>query len=263
MGGSSVVTLALEGRAALVTGGTSGIGRAIVERLRREGMVVAFTGRDETRGALVAATTGAAFLSADATDRQACDRSIDEALERTAGRLDLLVTNAAMVFRGSIESTPATVFRELVEVNLTAPFRYARRSLEVMRRAGGGSMVHIASDAAIRGIHGIAAYSVTKAGVVAMSELMAADGTRFGVRSNAVCPGAVFPGVQSTPRGYEAHAEDASGWRTPPSGRFGSGDDIAALVAWLASDEAAHVNGATIRVDGAAGAVVYPLEQSS
>jgi NAD(P)-dependent dehydrogenase (short-subunit alcohol dehydrogenase family) len=108
----------------------------------------------------------------------------------------------------------------------------------------------------VRGIHGLAAYSVTKAGAVCVSELFAAEGAPHGIRANAVCPGDVVPGVQATPVGFEHHAEDPDGWVLPPSGRFGTGADVAGLVAWLASDESAHMNGATLRMDGAAGAAL-------
>ena len=252
----------LEGRVALVTGGASGIGRAIVERLSIEGMTVVFTGRSEDRGSTTAAETGATFVRADASDRQACDRSVEKAIAHGRGRLDAFVSNAAIVFRGPIEKTPEPAFRELVEVNLTAAFRYSRACFPKMREQGGGSMIHIASDAAIRGLHGIAAYSVTKAGVRAMSELFAAEGTPYGIRSNSVCPGATFPGVQSTPAGHEDHAENAAEWTLPPSGRFGTGADVAALVAWLVSDESTHVNGATLRVDGAAAAAMHAVTRA-
>jgi NAD(P)-dependent dehydrogenase (short-subunit alcohol dehydrogenase family) len=247
--------LGLEGQVALVTGGTSGIGRAIVQRLRDEGMIVAFTGRDATRGGAVAAATGATFLPCDARDRESVDRSVADALA-LGGRLDVLVANAGIIFGGPIEATPEAAFRELVEVNLTALFRYSRACFAPMRAQGSGSLIHIASDTGIRGIHGIAAYSVTKAGAVAVSELFAAEGAPHGVRANAVCPGDVVPGVQATPAGHADHAEDPAGWTLPPSGRFGTGEDVAALVAWLASDESAHMTGATLRIDGGAGAAM-------
>lgn len=247
--------LGLDGRHAFVTGGTSGIGRAIVERLRREGMSVAFTGRSEGRGSKVAESTGATFIQCDHLDRAASDRAVEEALALADGRLDLLVANAGVIYGGPIEATPDAAFRELVEVNLTALFRVARACFEPLRAGGGGSMIHIASDTGIRGIPAIAAYSVTKAGAVAVAELFAFEGAPHGIRSNAVCPGDVLPGVQATPAGHEDHAESPEGWTPPPSGRFGTGEDVANLVAWLASDEASHVNGATLRIDGAAGSV--------
>jgi NAD(P)-dependent dehydrogenase (short-subunit alcohol dehydrogenase family) len=249
----------LDGRVALVTGGTSGIGRACVTRLRNEGMRVAFTGRSRERGDAVAAETGADFIDCDHRDRDASDRAVERALELGGGRLDVLVANAGILFQGTIESTPETAFRELLEVNLTALFRASRRCFEPMRDQGGGSMIHIASDAGIRAVHEIAAYSVTKAGVIAVSELFGAEGAPHGIRANAVCPGDIFPGVQATPAGLEDHAEDPDSWSLPPSGRFGTGEDVAGLVAWLASDESTHMTGATLRLDGGTGAAMRIL----
>jgi NAD(P)-dependent dehydrogenase (short-subunit alcohol dehydrogenase family) len=245
----------LHGRVALVTGGTSGIGKACVERLRAEEMVVVFTGRHELRGRAVAGATGAIFLACDARDREACDRSVAEAL-RIGGRLDVLVANAGIVFGDTIERTPEPAFRELLEVNLTAVFRYGRAVFGPMREQGGGSIVVMASDSGIRGVHEIPAYSVTKAGAVAIAELFAAEGGPQGIRANAVCPGDVVPGIQATPEGHADHAENPSGWTLPPSGRFGTGMDVSSLVAWLASDESAHVTGATLRIDGGMGAAM-------
>jgi len=250
------VRLGLEGRSALVTGGTSGIGAACVERLREEGMTVAFTGRSRERGEAVAGRTGATFVACDHRDRTASDRAAEQALELGGGRLDVLVANAGILFQGPIEATPEAAFRELLEVNLTSLFRIARACFGPMCRQGGGSMVHIASDAGIRAVHEIAAYSVTKAGVIAVAELFGAEGAPHGVRSNAVCPGDIVPGVRATPAGHEDHAEDPVGWVLPPSGRFGTGADVAALVAWLASDESAHMTGATVRIDGGTGAAM-------
>ena len=168
----------------------------------------------------------------------------------------MLVANAGILFQGSVEETPEAAFRELVEVNLTSLFRISRACFGPMRDTGGGSMIHIASDAGIRAVHEIAAYSVTKAGVIAVSELLGAEGAPHGIRSNAVCPGDIVPGVQATPVGHEHHAENPSGWVLPPSGRFGTAEDVAALVAWLASDESSHVTGATLRIDGGTGAAM-------
>ena len=244
----------LRGRTALVTGGTSGIGRAIVEHLTGAGMRVVFTGRNSERGDSVAATTGASFIAADAADRQECDRSVEQALSCLGGRLDLFVACAAMIFAAPLAATPEHVFRELVEVNLTATFRYSRACFDVMQAQGSGVIVHVVSDAALRGIHHTPAYSVTKAGVLVLSETLAAEAAPHGVRVNAICPGAVFPGMQTTPAGFEDHAEDASTWGAAPSGRHGTGRDVSSAVLWLAGDAAAHVSGATLRIDGAASA---------
>jgi NAD(P)-dependent dehydrogenase (short-subunit alcohol dehydrogenase family) len=249
----------LAGRAALVTGGNSGIGAGCVERLAAEGMRVAFTGRDAARGAVVASRTGATFVRCDYLDRASADAGLAEATAALGGRIDLLVANAGMLLAGDITSTPDQAARELLEVNLTAVFRTCRDVYRGMRDAGGGSIVVMGSDTSIRGIHEISWYSVTKAAVAALAEVLAAEGAPHRVRVNAVCPGDVVPGVQATPTGFESHAEDPSGWTLPPSGRFGTAQDVAGLVAYLAADESSHVSGATLRIDGGAGAALRAL----
>jgi NAD(P)-dependent dehydrogenase (short-subunit alcohol dehydrogenase family) len=218
------VLLGLEGRCALVTGGTSEMGSACVQRLREEGMTVGFTGSDRKRAEPIAVETGGAFLECDHRDRASCDQAVGRAVDLGGGRLDVLVTCAGGLFEGSIEATSEAHFRQLLEVNLTLAFRAARACFGPMREQGGGSMIHIASDSGIRAAHETAAYSVTSAGVIAVAELFAAEGAPHCVRSNAVCPGA--------------------------------GTDVASLVAWLASGESARVNGATLRVDGGTGAAM-------
>jgi NAD(P)-dependent dehydrogenase (short-subunit alcohol dehydrogenase family) len=238
--------------AALVTGGTGGIGAAVVRRLRESGHDVVFCGRDEARGAALARATGAVFRPADATDRAACDASVAFALERL-GRIDVLVAGAGMLVQGPLATTSDEEFERLVETNLTATFRYGRAAFAEMRRQGGGAMVLIASDSAIRGSHRIPAYSVVKAGVVAIADLLGAEGAPFGIRANAVCPGNTLPGMAG---------DEPAGWRPTASGAFATADDVAVAVAFLASPEAAHINGATLRIDGGTGAALQAATRS-
>jgi NAD(P)-dependent dehydrogenase (short-subunit alcohol dehydrogenase family) len=239
-------------RSALVTGGTGGIGSAIVRRLRADGYDVVFCGRDEVRGRALEQATGAVFRRADAADRSACDASVAFALERLGG-VDLLVANAGILVAGPLATTSDEQFDRLVEINLTAAFRYGRALFAPMRSQGGGAMVMVASDSAIRGSHRIPAYSVVKAGVVAIAELLGAEGAPHGIRANAICPGNTLPGMAG---------DDAAGWRPTASGAFATGDDVAAAVAFLASREAAHINGATVRIDGATGAALQAATRS-
>lgn len=152
------------------------------------------------------------------------DRSVEDAVELGRSGLDVLVTCPEMRVDGSIEGTPEAVFREMLAVNLSAVFKTGRECFGAMRTRGAGSMIHIASDAGIRAAHEMAAFSVMSAGVIALAELFAAEGAAYGIRSNAVCPR--------------------------------SDTDIAAAVGWLASEESTHLSGATLRVDGAAGAAM-------
>ncbi|MDQ6779439.1 MAG: SDR family oxidoreductase [Actinomycetota bacterium] len=232
------VRLGLDGRCGLVTGGTSDIGSACVQRLCDEGMTIAFTGGDRGRGASIANQTGSSFLACDHRDRSSSDRAVEQAIDRL-GRLDVLVTNADMRFEGSIQATSEDVFGDLLEMNLTSLFRSARACIEPMRASGGGSMIHIASAAGIRADHEAGAFSVISAGVLAVAELLAAEGVAHGIRANAVCPG----GVREV---------------APPSGQpgTGTGPDVAATVAWLCSEDCAHMSGATLRLDGGAGAAM-------
>jgi NAD(P)-dependent dehydrogenase (short-subunit alcohol dehydrogenase family) len=193
--------------------------RSCVERLLQEGMAVAVAAPDAN-----AAPAGASFIQCDPRDRASCDRVVERAIELGGGRLDVLVTGAGVFMEGSIESTPVDAFRDIIEANLTSVFRLARACFAPMRAQGGGSMIHVASDAGIRAAHEKAAFSVTSAGVIALAELLAAEGAPHGIRSNAVGPAA--------------------------------GVDASALVAWLASDASSPLSGATLRVDGAAGAAI-------
>jgi NAD(P)-dependent dehydrogenase (short-subunit alcohol dehydrogenase family) len=237
---------------ALVTGGTGGIGSVVVRRLRTNGYEVVFCGRDVQRAAALERETGAVFCQADATDRAAGDASIAFALERL-GRVDLFVGNAGVLAEGPLAETTDEDFELLVETNLTSLFRYGRALFAPMRRQGSGVMVLIASDSAIRGSHRIPAYSVVKAGVVALAELFGAEGAPYGIRANAVCPGNTLPGMAG---------DDPAGWRTTASGAFATADDVASAVTFLASRDAAHINGASLRIDGGTGAALQMVTRA-
>ncbi len=241
---------------AFITGGTSGMGRAIVVRLAGLGWDVLFTGRDADRGAEVSNSTGAGFIRADAIDRKAVDFAIAQSQRQFGGAPDLFVSCAAIVFEQTLAHTPDAIFREVLEVNLTSVFRYSRAFYEDMKARGSGNIVHVVSDSALVGIHHLPAYSISKAGLLSMSEALAAEAVMHGVRVNAICPGATHPGVQSTPRGYQHHAEDDSRWGAAPSGRHNHADDIVNAVLLLIGDEAQRCAGVMLRVDGGASAAM-------
>jgi NAD(P)-dependent dehydrogenase (short-subunit alcohol dehydrogenase family) len=245
----------LEGKAALVTGGTAGIGLAIAERLVRDGCRVVVTGRDERRGAAAAERLGAnaRFVAADAADEAAVERSVAVAVE-AMGRLDVLVNNAGIALTERLVDTPVAQFDRLMAANVRGCFLYARACLPALAESR-GSMVHIGSDAGLRGEQPIGAYSVSKAAVVMMSKLLALDGAPAGVRSNCVCPGATAPGMLHIgPASDPDRGDDPSTWTAAPIGRVGRAADVASAVAFLAGDEAGFISGAVLLIDGANGA---------
>jgi NAD(P)-dependent dehydrogenase (short-subunit alcohol dehydrogenase family) len=244
-----------ENRKAFVSGGTGSMGRSIVEHLTSAGVKVLFSGRKRKRGEAIQTATGAKFLPDDAADRASCDRAFASAVDHLQG-IDLFVSCTGLVFVAPLAYTSQAAFKDIMEVNLTSVFRYSRAAFQLMKSSGGGTIIHIVSDAALRNIHHIPVYSTAKAGLLVMSELLAAEGAPHKIRVNAICPGATVPGVQATLAGYEYHAENASTWAAAPSGRHGRPDDIAKAVMWLSSEAAAHVSGATLRVDGAAAAAM-------
>src|SRR5215213_6112558 len=158
---------------AFVTGGTSGIGEAIVTRLTAEGARVVFTGRDRARGERVAEITGAAFVRADVRDAEAANASVDEALTRLGG-LDIAVLNAAVLCEATLSETTDDQWDTVMSTNLVAPFRYARATLPALRTAV-GAMVLVASDAGVWGETPIAAYSVSKRALIMLTRMLAVE----------------------------------------------------------------------------------------
>jgi meso-butanediol dehydrogenase / (S,S)-butanediol dehydrogenase / diacetyl reductase len=233
---------------ALVTGGTSGIGVAIVERLRRDGASVAFTGRDEERGHAVAERAGATFVQADARAAADVARSVEEAVAALGG-LDLLVLNAGVIQAGRLGDTTDEAWDAIMETNLIAPYRYARESLPHLREGGGGAIVAVSSDAGVWSELEVAAYSVSKRALNWLVQMLAVEAGPAGIRVNAVCPGDTAPGMRTTPEGRDREA-DTEAWLLPPLRRRGEAEDIAAAVSFLASEEAGFVNGALLLVEG-------------
>jgi NAD(P)-dependent dehydrogenase (short-subunit alcohol dehydrogenase family) len=237
-----------EGLRALVTGGTSGIGEAIVERLTQEGASVVFTGRDDVRGAAVADRTESTFLRADAAIEEQVNHSVDRAVGILGG-LDALVCNAGVIAEGTISQTSLEDWQTLLDVNLTAPYLYSVRALPALREAGGGSIVHVSSDAGVWGEEQIGAYSVSKAALITLTQMLAMDAGPSGIRVNAVCPGDTLPGMVTMTSGRTGR-EDTSGWRTPPMGRIGTAEDVASVVSFLLSPDSSFVNGTALLIDG-------------
>jgi NAD(P)-dependent dehydrogenase (short-subunit alcohol dehydrogenase family) len=252
----------LDGKAALVTGGSSGLGEAIVYRFAEEGVSVAVGGRDAVRTQAVAAraaelaranghTCEHAVVLGDVSDVADCDRLVAETLARF-GRLDILVNSAGIWIEKPTTEMSEDEYDRLMGVNLKGAYFMCRAALRHMTARKAGVIVSIASDSGIHGEPNAAAYSAAKAGVVMMTRAMAIDHGPDGVR---VC--SVSPAIFDTPMLAKAIAEapDPEAYfsvqnEVYPLGRIGRPEELAAAVAFLASDEGSFVTGRTLVVDG-------------
>lgn len=232
---------------AVVTGGASGIGLAVTERLLDDGWPVAVL--DADADALAAAEEAfsqenAIFVAADVTDEEQLGEAFDEVVDRL-GLIGGLVNSAGIARDLPADETSAELFRQILDVNLVGSFLAARCALE--RMGAGLSIVNIASVSGLRANRGRVAYGASKAGVKMMSEVLALEFGGRGVRVNCVAPGPI-----QTPMVAKLHAaEDRKAWLARvPQARYGEPEEVAAAIAFLLSPEASYINGHTLAVDG-------------
>ena len=243
------MSLRMQGRRVLITGGASGIGRATAALLRQEGAVVAVMDRDAASAANVAAECGAIAITADVSDEASVQRGVDEAASKLGG-LDGLV-NAAGIFHPQLMmETDLAIWQQTFAVNMTGVFLVCRAAVPHLRRADKASIVNIASGVALQPTGaGGAAYAASKAGVIGLTRSIASE-LAPNIRVNSVCPGAV-----ETPM-TAGFLRDASGVIAPSIAnryamkRPGEPTEIAAGILFLLSHEASFVTGVSLAVDG-------------
>jgi len=246
----------LSGEVALVTGGASGIGRAIAGLLANEGASVGIVDVNEPEGRTVCDDIGrdggrAVFLRADVTRSRECESAVQRIVSEW-GRLDVLVNNAGVIRRASVLETSEEEWDRAMAVNVKSVFLFSRLAIPIMARGGGGAIVNIASAWGLVGGRNAASYCASKAAVVNLTRAMALDHAVQNVRVNCVCPGDTdTPMLREEARqlGEPIDRFLAESARRP-LGRLGRPEEIAQAVLFLASDASSYVTGAALVVDG-------------
>jgi len=246
----------LEGKVALITGGTSGIGSATAERFAREGAAVAITGRNTERGERVVETIvanggEALFIRSDARFADQCRQAVDATLARF-GKIDVLFNNAGVYHARTVPECTEEEWDDTIDSSLKGAFLMSKYVLPSMIAQGSGSIIHTSSGWGILGGDKAAAYCAAKGGLVVMAKAMAIDHGPDGIRVNCVCPGDVL-----TPMLPDDAAKRGTSWEDyiagandRPLGRVGTVEEIADAVLFLASDESSFVTGEALVVDG-------------
>jgi meso-butanediol dehydrogenase / (S,S)-butanediol dehydrogenase / diacetyl reductase len=243
----------LKGKTAVVTGAGSGIGRACALALAREGANVALVGRRKKLLEEVAAEIGSSafVLAADVSKKGEAERIVEQTVSHF-GSLNVLLNNAGVLHIGTAEQITEEQWDETFDINIRAVWLLCRAVLPAMRKAGGGSIINLASVLGINGARNRAAYAPSKGAVVLLTKCMAIDYGQEQIRANAICPSFVETEltaavIRKAPDPNSVRAERIA---VHPLGRLGQPEDIAGLAAYLASDESSWVTGSIFPVDG-------------
>lgn len=239
------------GKVALVTGGSSGIGTSIVQTFARAGIHVAFTYHSNKEGAKTVLSeiesmgVKGAFFQADVADFPRAQEVVDNVLE-TFGTLDILINNAGANQDKVIWKMTENMWDEVIATDLKGVFNYIRAATPILRAKKWGRIITVSSINALRGKFGQANYTAAKAGVIGLSKTVARELGRSSVTVNVVCPGLIATKmIRSMPEDFKQKALEEI-----VLGRIGTPEDVAEVVAFLASDKARHVTGEVIKVDG-------------
>jgi|Deesub1362A_J573_1020465.scaffolds.fasta_scaffold00003_162 NAD(P)-dependent dehydrogenase (short-subunit alcohol dehydrogenase family) len=245
----------LNGKKAIVTGATSGIGYATAYLFAINGAEVIATGRNEDKGMDLVSSINksgrkAYFIKADLTKRDDLDLLVEEAIKKL-GRIDILVNNAGVEILKDIDETELDEFTSLYKVNLFAPFYLMKKVIPHMRENNGGVIINVASTAGLSPYPGGGAYCSSKAALISLSKVAALENSKYGIRVVAFAPGLVqtrmfFEGVPEDKR--EEYVRETA--KKVPLGRIALPEDIAEILVFLASDKAWYITGSIVVADG-------------
>jgi 2-hydroxycyclohexanecarboxyl-CoA dehydrogenase len=247
----------LEGRIALVTGGAGGIGSATCRRLAAEGATVAVTDLELAAAEALAAEIGGRGYELDVRSVESV-RAAVEAAERDLGPLDVVVNNAGYDEFGFFVHTDEAMWDRVLAVNLRGVIAVTHAVLPGMQQRGGGRIVNVASEAGRLGSPGSGVYSAAKAGVIGLTKAVAGESARYGVTCNAVAPGPIeTPLLMSAPEEFAEVGERIVSNMIGKTAlrRLGQPEEVAATIAFLASDDASYVTGQTLGVSGGMGMI--------
>jgi meso-butanediol dehydrogenase/(S,S)-butanediol dehydrogenase/diacetyl reductase len=250
----------LEGKVALVTGGARGIGYAIAERFADEGALVALVSlhADSANRAAAEIGRGAVAIAADVADESAMARAVQQTVD-AFGRLDVMVNNAGVVAIEPLVETSVETWDRILAVNLRGVFLGCREAArQLIAQGEGGRIINGSSGAGRRGSAGVGAYAASKFGVIGLTQSLADELAPYGITVNAYCPGHVtstpmwdeIDAASAARTGEELGAAKRAAEAQPSLRRAGRPEEIAAAVAYLASDEAGYVTGESLLVDG-------------
>jgi NAD(P)-dependent dehydrogenase (short-subunit alcohol dehydrogenase family) len=247
----------LSGKVAIITGAAVGIGKATAALFAAEGCGVAVLDRDAPAAQACASEINGAggraiAVVADVTSAESVEEAV-AATERELGGLHIVVNNAGVIGRGTVETTDEQEWHRVLDVNLTGVFLMSRAAIPAIRRAGGGAIVNVSSAAGLAGWYDQAAYDASKGGVVNLSRSMGLDFAAEGIRVNCLVPAHVVTPMSENfiaDAGAEAKSARERTLAAIPMGRFSRPEEIASAALFLASDEASYVTGTTLVVDG-------------
>ncbi|WP_292385319.1 SDR family NAD(P)-dependent oxidoreductase [Mesorhizobium sp.] len=240
----------------IVTGATSGIGQAVIEAFAATGASLVLVGRDRERGqraleSVQKLNCRAELMLGDVADSAFADQVVNSSVERF-GKVDILVNSAGIIRRGSAVEIKDDDWRQTFDANVNGVFYFSRAAVKSMRKSGGGSIVNIASNVGLVGCPGLVAYCASKGAVILLTRAMALDHAKEQISINAVCPGAV-----DTPMLVSAHSKPVTtdevlqgNVHSIPQGRVATPKEVASLTMFLASEDARHITGVAVPIDG-------------